>query len=117
METQRIIADLRAERGRINVAIAALEALDGTGRRRGRPAGSTAGPPKRGRRRMSAGARRRIAAAMRARWAAKKKKGARPQKAVAKQKPHLGITAAGRKRLSEMMKKRWAERRKQKSAA
>jgi hypothetical protein len=98
---------LRTERNRINVAIAAFEALDGTGRRRGRPAGSTAGPSKRGRRRMSADARRRIAAAMRARWAAKRKKGARPQqKTAAKQKRRGGITAAGRKRLSGMMKKR-----------
>jgi hypothetical protein len=116
MDTKAIIAHLRAERDRIDGAIAALEALNRTGRRRGRPAGSTAGPSKRGRRRMSAGARRRIAAAMRARWAAKKKKGARPQhKSPAKQKRRGGITAAGRKRLSEMMKKRWAEKRKQKS--
>ncbi len=53
---------------------------------------------------------------MRARWAAKRKKGARPQTA-AKQKRRGGITAAGRKRLSEMMKQRWAEKRKQAKSA
>jgi hypothetical protein len=111
MNTEQIIADLHAERGRIDGAIAALEALNRTGRRRGRPYGKAA-QPKRGRRRMSADARRRIAAAMRARWAAKKKRAQPQQKSAAKQKRRGGISAAGRKRLSEMMKQRWAERRK-----
>jgi len=107
MNIERIIADLRSERDRLDRAIGALEG----GRR------YSAGTPSQRRRRMSAAARRRISAGMKARWAAKKK-GARPQqKTASKQKRRGGITAAGRKRLSEMMKQRWAERRKQAKSA
>ena len=110
MDTQSILNDLRAERDRLNTAIAALEGSTG-GRR------SSNSFPTRRRRRMSAAARARISRAMKARWAAKKK-GARPQqKTASKQKRRGGITAAGRKRLSEMMKQRWAERRKQAKSA
>jgi hypothetical protein len=110
MNTNEILANLRAESDRIGKAIAALLSLGGTGARRGRTAGRRSY-------KMSAAARARIAAAMRARWAAKKK-GTRPQQeAASKKKGRGGITAAGRKRLSLMMKKRWAERRKQAKSA
>jgi hypothetical protein len=46
---------------------------------------------------------------MKARWAARRKAGAKP-KASGKKKGAL--TPAGRKRLSELMKARWAARRK-----
>jgi hypothetical protein len=61
----RILADLKAERARLEDAIAALEGgrVSTPGRRGGR-----------GRRHMSAAARRRISEAMRARWAERKKK-------------------------------------------
>jgi hypothetical protein len=75
MDIKRILGDLRAERSRLDQAIAALEAL-------GKGAGSTAptaraaqsGAPTRRRRRMSAAARKRISAMMKARWAERKKK-------------------------------------------
>jgi hypothetical protein len=67
MNITALLSQLRAERDRVDQAIAALQALDGTGQ--------SAAPPKaarRGRRKMSAAARKRIAAAQKKRWAAVK---------------------------------------------
>jgi len=72
MNFTKILAALKSERARLDQAIAAIESIDSTGRRRGRPAGTTA--PERRRRRMSAAARKRIAAAQKARWAAWRKR-------------------------------------------
>jgi len=69
MDTNRILAELRAERDRIDRAITAIEGLKSSGRRRGRPPGSTSAPKKRGRRHMSAAARKRISQATKKRWA------------------------------------------------
>jgi len=70
----KILTQLRAERSRIEQAIAVIESLSHSpGRRRGRPA-HVASAPKRRRRRMSAAAKRKIAAAQRARWAAWRKR-------------------------------------------
>jgi hypothetical protein len=105
MDTNAILTELRAERARIEQAIAALQALETKRGGRGRGAGAARG--RRGR--LSAEARRRIATAMKARWAERKSASSQPK--IASKRGRL--TAAGRKRLSEMMKKRWAERRKQ----
>jgi hypothetical protein len=68
MDTAAIIAELEAERDRLNSAIAAL---------RGQRTGLTpTGKPDRRRRKMSAVARRRIGEAMKKRWAERKKKAA-----------------------------------------
>jgi hypothetical protein len=76
MDTQSILNELRAERDRLNTAIAALE---GSTRKRGRrPSNSF---PTRRRRRMSAAARARISKAMKARWASGKMKGNRKKAA------------------------------------
>jgi len=72
MDIQNILGDLRAERDRIERAIAALEGL-GSARRRGRPAGSK-NVAKSPRRHMSAAARKRISEMMKQRWAERKKK-------------------------------------------
>jgi hypothetical protein len=69
LDTQSIIAELEAERDRLN---AAIEALQGSRRKRGRPAGKTDGR----RRHLSAAARKRIGEAMKKRWAERKKKAA-----------------------------------------
>jgi hypothetical protein len=81
MDTKRILSELRAERTRIDQAISAFEALDGTaaapavrankpGPKPGKP-----GPKARGRKRgMSAEGRRRISEMMKKRWAERKKK-------------------------------------------
>lgn len=76
----RILAELRSERDRLDEAIAAIEkigtAANGTGRRRGRPGrpAASAAPNGRRRRRMSAAARKRISEMMKARWAERRKK-------------------------------------------
>jgi hypothetical protein len=85
MDLNRILSDLKAERDRLDRAIAALEGSSGDatragGARRGpgRPAGSGKGNGRRRRRGprvMSADARRRISEAMRKRWAERKKRG------------------------------------------
>jgi len=79
MDTKNILSQLRAERDRINQAIAALETLDSKGggfrRGRGRAAstGVKAAPVTRRRRRMSAAARKRLSEMMKKRWAARKR--------------------------------------------
>ena len=73
MDTQSIIAELEAERDRLNQAIAALQR---TGRGRGRRVGvggSING--RRGRRKLSAAARKKIADAAKRRWAKAKAAG------------------------------------------
>jgi hypothetical protein len=77
MDIKRILGDLRAERSRLDQAIAALEALGkgtGTAVHLGRAAQAAAAKPARRRRHMSAAARKRISAMMKARWAERKKK-------------------------------------------
>jgi hypothetical protein len=69
VDTTAIIAELEAERDRLNIAI---NALQGRTRRRGK--GRIAASPHNGRKRhLSAAARRRISEAMKKRWAARKK--------------------------------------------
>jgi len=73
MDTNRILAELRAERDRIDRAIAAIEAVNSTGRRR------VGHPPKaarkvRSRGRMSAAARRKLSRLLKQRWAQGKMK-------------------------------------------
>jgi len=68
METNRILAELRAERDRIDRAISAIEGLNSTGRRRvGRPPKTAEKPSRRGR--MSAAARRKLSRLLKQRWA------------------------------------------------
>jgi hypothetical protein len=71
MDTARLVRDLRAEKGRIERAIAALEALgsDSMGRQTTR----TVGANKPGRRKMSPAARKRISEMMKKRWAARRR--------------------------------------------
>jgi hypothetical protein len=71
MDTARLIKDLLGEKGRIERAITALEALssDGAGSQMTR----TAGANKAGRRKMSPTARKRISEMMKKRWAARRK--------------------------------------------
>ena len=120
MDTAQILADLRAQRNRIDNAITALEALNGT-KPLGKPAATLdvnqASPTVR--RTMSPAARKKIAAAQKARRAAKKKPGkpvteakqAAPKKAVTKIAKRV-ISAESRKKMAEAQKKRWAKKKK-----
>jgi hypothetical protein len=73
MDTRRILTELRAERSRIDQAIAAIEGLSKTSARANRSSAAP-GPVRRQRRHMSAAARKRISEMMKARWAERKKK-------------------------------------------
>ena len=125
MDTAQILADLRAQRNRIDDAITALEALNGT-KPLGKPAATIdvnqASPTVR--RTMSPAARKKIAAAQKARWAAKKKpakpvteaKQAAPKKAVAKTAKRV-ISLESRKKMAEAQQKRWAKKKRATKAA
>ncbi len=78
MDTRKILAELRAERTRIDQAIAAIESL-GTGSkgaRRGPATSSSQSAPQKPhrRRRLTAAGRKRLSEMMKARWAERKKK-------------------------------------------
>jgi hypothetical protein len=74
MDTTKLIRNLRGEKGRIERAIAALEALssDGAGSQTTRTATAGRGA-KAGRRKMSPAARKRISEMMKKRWAARRR--------------------------------------------
>jgi len=73
MDIGRILAELRAERDRIDQAISALEAVNSAGRRRvGRPPRAARKVRRRGR--MSAAARRKLSRLLKQRWAQGKMK-------------------------------------------
>ena len=111
LDISQIVAELTAERNRIDQAIAAL---DGSHPRGGRPPkalSSQAGPRIRT---MSPAARKRISAAMKLRWATRKgksasKKAAPPARKAPARKP---MSPAARKKLAALMKARWAARKK-----
>jgi hypothetical protein len=108
MEIQTLVSDLKAERDRIDQAIAALEGLSSSApARRGRPPKAKQASAAGKGRTMSPAARKRISQAMKKRWANWHGKSA------PKRKP---MSPAARKRLSEMMKKRWEEQKKAKAA-
>jgi hypothetical protein len=70
MDTEAIIAELEAERDRLNTAIAALQS------RQGKAGRTVSGRPDGRRRHLSAAARRKIGQAMKKNWAERKKKAA-----------------------------------------
>jgi len=115
MDTNRILADLRAERNRIDRAITALEALNGTAartttERRARPTATAAQPATkqpRVRRRMSAAGRKRISEAAKKMWAERKK--------AAILSPGRPMSAATKRKLSQSAKARWSEKKKAKT--
>jgi hypothetical protein len=112
MDTRRIIVDLKAERDRINQAIAALESLDGTATAMPRAttvaAKSAAKQPRR--RGLTPAGRRKLSAMMKARWAARRKQAAKP--AAKQPRGRRTMSAAARKKIAEAQKARWAARKK-----
>lgn len=77
MDVNRILAEIDGEIARLQQVRAALTGIGGsaTGKRRGRPKGSTnaAKPGKRKKRNLSPEGRKRIAEAMKRRWAERRK--------------------------------------------
>jgi len=102
MNINSIPGELRAERDRIDRAIAAIEGLNSAGRRMaGRPPRAM-----RKRRTFSAATRARMAAAQRARWAK-----AKPAK------PARRMSRAARKKIAAAQRARWARVRAQRKTA
>ena len=129
MDTAQILADLRAQRSRIDNAITALEALNGTkplgnGHDLPTPLGKPAAAldakqaSQTVRHTMSPAARKKIAAAQKARWAAKKKpakpvadaKQAATKKPVTKTAKRV-ISSESRNKMAEAQQKRWAKKK------
>jgi hypothetical protein len=106
MEINSILAELRAERDRIDGAITALEAVSSTGRRRaGRLPKAAAIPRRRGR--MSAAARKKLSRLLKQRWAQGKMKRAKASK------PARRMSRAARKKIAAAQRARWAKVRAQ----
>jgi hypothetical protein len=74
LDINRILAELKAERDRIEQAIASIEKIGSPMRRRGRPPGQPSG--RRRRRRLTPEGRRRLSEMMKKRWAERRKKAA-----------------------------------------
>jgi hypothetical protein len=109
MDTNKVLSDLRAERNRIDQAISALEALDGTGTLTAAPKAKSAQP--RGiRKGITTAGRKRLSELAKARWAARRRgaKTLQPKKAGA----HKPMSAATKRKLSLRAKARWAQRKK-----
>ncbi len=105
MNFDQIVSDLKAERAKLDQAI---QALDGSGPRRGRPSKSALR-----KRTMSPAARKRISAAMKIRWAQRKGKPRTKEAAAPARKPaRKPMSPAARKKLAVLMKARWARRKK-----
>jgi len=114
MNTNSILAELRAERDRIDSAIAAIAGLNSH-----QMAGHQPSTPATGKRRggMSAAARKRLSRLLKQRWAqGKMGRKAGPKSPRISKRTHR-ISAAGRKRIAEATKRRWAEWRKKAKAA
>ncbi len=110
MDLQRIVAELRSERDRIDRAIASLEM-----RSVGRAARSVGAVRRVGG--ITPAGRKRLSEAMRRRWAERRAKSVKAATSTApkSRRKRGAMSTTARKRLSEMMKKRWAERRKKTS--
>jgi hypothetical protein len=109
MDITQILSDLTAERNKLDQAI---QALEGSLPRRGRPPKSSLSAT--GKRTMSASARAKISAAQKARWAKQKGKSA-PKKAAAPAKKatvRRPMSPAMKRKMSALMKARWAARKK-----
>jgi hypothetical protein len=115
MDINPILSELKAERNRIDRAIATLESLDGPATVTSRVTAVAKAAPKQAKKRgLTPAGRRRLSAMMKARWAARRKQDAKPTtKATSGRRT---MSPAARKRISAMMKKRWAARRKAKTA-
>jgi len=108
MDTDRILAELRAERDSIDRAISALEAVNSTGRRTAARA-PRAAVTSRKRGRMSAAARRKLSPLLKQRWAQGKMKPGAKAKPAQGFKPARHMNKAARRRIAAAQRARWAK--------
>ena len=108
MDTNRILAELRAERHRIDQAISALEAINSTGRRRaGRPAKTAATRSRRGR--MSAAARKKLSRLLKERWAQGRMKPRATLRQASAPRRARRMSRAARSKIAAAQRARWAK--------
>jgi hypothetical protein len=113
MDFTQIAGYLKIERARLDQAISALEGLNPSRPRRGRPPKSQSKQPAPHKRKMNAAARARIGAAKKAWWAKQKGKASQKKAAApAKKSTRRRMSPAMKKKLSRLMKARWAARKK-----
>ncbi len=106
MDTNKILAELRAERDRIDQAISAIEAVSSIGHRRvGRPPGTAQKPRRHGG--MSAAARRKLSRLLKQRWAQGKMKRGKVSR------PARRMSRAARKKIAAAQRARWAKQKAQ----
>ena len=110
MDTTHILSDLRAERGRIEQAIAAIEALETTANLSPRTTAAKAAPRRARRRGLTPAGRKRISEMMKARWAQRRKQAAKPAAKRAGAGRHM--SAAARRKIAAAQRARWAARKK-----
>lgn len=113
MNTTKIVADLRTERGRIARVISAIENINSSGRRRGRPAGTTRAPKHR-RKGMSAAARTKLSRLLKQRWAQGKMKTRTKPVRASNLARHM--SKAARRKIAAAQRARWAKVKAQQKA-
>jgi hypothetical protein len=107
MDTNRILAELRAERDRIDQAISALQAINSIGRRRaGRPVKTAAIRGRRGR--MSAAARRKLSRLLKQRWAQGRMRPTAKLRQANAPKRARRMSKAARSKIAAAQRARWA---------
>jgi len=107
---QQIVAELKAERDRLDRAIAAVNNIS-TRPRRGRPPKTAQSSARSKRRRhMSAAGRRKLSRLLKQRWAQGKMKRAKASK------PGRRMSRAARKRIAAAQRARWAKVKAQQQA-
>jgi hypothetical protein len=100
---QQIVAELKAERDRLDRAISTVAGMTSTGARRGRRPAAVFVPKNRRRGRMSAAARRKMSRLLKERWAQGKMKRAKASK------PERKMARAARKKIAAAQRARWAK--------
>ena len=115
MDTRAILVNLKAERNRLDQAIAALESLDGSALAMPRAtAHAKAVSTQAKQRRLTPACLRKLSAMMKARWAARRKAAAKSaSKATGSRRT---MSPAARKKIADAQRKRWAAVKKAKSA-
>ena len=112
MDINSILGELRAERDRIDRAIAAIEHLNSTGERKaGRPPRAAATRGRRGR--MSAAARRKLSRLLKQRWA----QGKMRQTGKQAPKPARRMSPVARKKIAAAQRARWVKVKAQRKTA
>ncbi len=114
MDVNNILAELRAERDRIDQAISALQAVSSTGRQRV-ARGTRAAASRRSHGRISTAARRKLSRLLKQRWAQGKMKPRPKVEHTKAPKAVRRMSQAARNRIAAAQRARWAKLKAQQS--